>query len=209
MTGGTITTSKSTRAIPQGLSTAASVPIPSEQRRLDGRVFNKGSKKRLRYTMQFKFDMSEECDEAIHDASQPSIKNATDYFNILYASHDIAHKWIGLYGKWNKAEHRAKMINYILGKDFESSKKVTRSPYHHMENLLYGEVLAKRKKGHRVSNTFIRLRALVLFQQLQEQEIPIYKDTVFKASNGWRTNFIKRRKLKYRKKEIRQELLCR
>ena len=197
MTGSTSNTSKYTHAIPRGLSTATIVPIAPEPRRFDGRILNKGANKRLWYSMQFKFDMSEACDEAIHDTSQPSIRHATDYFNLLYASHDIAHKWIGLYGKWNKPENRAKMINCILGKDFESNIKVTRSPFHHMENLLYGDIAAKRKKSHRVSNTFIHLRALILFKQLQEQEIPIYKDTVFKASNGWRTNFIKRRKLKY------------
>ena len=161
--------------------TAAAKPTPAISRRLDGRVLNKGSKKRLRYTMQFKYDMSEQCDEAIHDSSQPLIKNATNYFNAMYTSHDIAHKWICMYGKWNKAEHRARMINVILGKDFECSKKVTRSPFHHMDNLLYNEVLTKRVKSHRVSNTFICLRALVLFQQLKEQEIPVYKDTIFKA----------------------------
>ena len=177
------------------------MPTGPESSRLDGRVFNKGSKKRLRYTWQFKYDMTEKCDEAIHDSSQPSIKNATDYFQALYTHHDIAHKWISLYGKWNKEEHRARMVTYILGKDFASTTRQTRSPYHHMENLLYGEVLAKRNKGHRVSNTFIRLRALVLFQQLKEQEISVYAETVFKASNGWRSNFIKRRKLKYRKKK--------
>ena len=92
MTSGAITASKPTRDIPQGSSTATSVPSPSESRRLDGRFLNKGSKKRLRYTMQFRFDMSEACDEAIHDLPQSPIKNATDYFNTLYASHDIAHK---------------------------------------------------------------------------------------------------------------------
>ena len=92
MTGGEITASKYTRAIPQEPSITASVPSPSESRRLDGRFLNKGSKKRLRYTMQFRFDMSEACDEAIHDLPQSPIKNATDYFNTLYASHDIAHK---------------------------------------------------------------------------------------------------------------------
>ena len=163
MTGSTSNTSKSTHTIPRGLS-AAIVPIApeprrAEPRRVDGRILNKGANKRLRYSMQFKFDMSEACDEAIHDTSQPSIRSATDYFNLLYASHDIAHKWIGLYGKWNKPEHRDKMIKCILGKNFESNVKVTRSPFHHMENLLYAEIAAKRKKSHRVSNTFIRLRA--------------------------------------------------
>ena len=122
MANRTITPSKSLPAIPR-LSTNATVPTGPESSRLDGRVFNKGSKKRLRYTWQFKYDMTEKCDEAIHDSSQPSIKNATDYFQALYTHHDIAHKWISLYGKWNKEEHRARMVTYILGKDFASTKE--------------------------------------------------------------------------------------
>ena len=90
------------------------------------------------------------------------------------------------------------MMNYILGKDFVSTKKQTRSPYYHMENVLYGEKLARQKKGHCVSNTFIRLRVLILFQQLKQQDVPVYKDAVLKVSDSWRSNFIKRRKLKYR-----------
>ena len=42
---------------------------------------------------------------------------------------------------------------------------------------------------------------LDLFQQLKEQELPVYKETIFKALNGWGYNFIKRRKLKYRKEK--------
>ena len=110
MTGSTSHTSNSTHAIPRGLSTTAIVPIApnpwrAEPRRVDGRILNKGANKRLRYSMQFKFDMSEVYDKAIHNTSQPSIRNATDYFSLLYPSHDIAHEWIGLFGKWNKPEH--------------------------------------------------------------------------------------------------------
>ena len=147
MLGGTLTTSKSTCTVRQELRTAAIARVPSKPTHFDGRLLNKGANKRLRYSMQFKFDMCEDCDEAIHDTSQPLIKNATNYFNQLYASPDIAHKWMGLYGKWNKPEYRKRMIEYILGKDFESTKKVTRSLYHHMENILYGEIVAKRKKS--------------------------------------------------------------
>ena len=81
----------------------------------------------------------------MNDSSQSFIKNATDYFKVLYPSHDITHKWISLYGKWNKQEHRGEMINCILGKDFVLTKKQTRSPYHYIENLLHGEILAEPK----------------------------------------------------------------
>ena len=77
------------------------------------------------------------------------------------------------------------MIKEILGKNFANQAKQTWSPYHHMETTLYLEIVKCRKHGHYVSNTFIRLRTLVIFQQLQDQGIPAYKDPNFKASNGW------------------------
>ena len=93
------------------------------------------------------------------------------------------------------------MVQHILGDNFGGKARVTRSPYHHMENLLYSEIVKKRKNGHRVSNTFIRLRAIVIFKELKEQGVSGYLTTEFKASNGWRTNFIKRRQLKYRRRK--------
>ena len=93
------------------------------------------------------------------------------------------------------------MVQHILGNNFGGRALVTRLPYHHMENILYSEIVCKRKKGHRVSNTFIRLRTIVIFKQLREEGIAAYVNTEFKASNGWRTNFIQRRKLKYRRRK--------
>ena len=70
-----------------------------------------------------------------------------------------------------------------------------------MENLLYNDIFDKRKQGHRVSNTFIRIRALQLHNELERTGDPIYTERPFKASNGWRANFIKRRSLKYKKRK--------
>ena len=103
--------------------------------------------------------------------------------------------------KVEQPKHREKMIDHILGKNFGAKSRETRSPFHLMENLLYAEIVNKRRNGHRVSNTFIRVRGIVLFKQMQEQGVPAYQITVFKASNGWRTNFIRRRNLKYRKRK--------
>ena len=42
---------------------------------------------------------------------------------------------------------------------------------------------------------------LSLFQQLKDESVPGYQNLEFKASNGWRCNFINRRKLKYRRRK--------
>ena len=178
----------------------ANAVVPIEEAPIDKRTYNKGASKRRRYTMKEKYDIIERCEEAINDDELPEIKTPTHYFYHVYENHDEAHKFVGLYGKWNKPDHRLKMINEILGKNFAMKARQTRSPYHQMENKLYGEIVKKRKSGHRVSNTFIRLRALHIFNFLEEQGNPAYQ-TSFKASNGWRTNFIRRRNLKYRRRK--------
>ena len=76
------------------------------------------------------------------------------------------------------------MVDSILGKHFAAIGRKTRSPYHYMENVFYAEIVKKRKSGHRVSNTFIRIHAIVLFKQMQDEGIPTYQNMEFKASNG-------------------------
>ena len=184
------------------LTTARYRPaVQNKDRPPDGRMLNKGSAKRRRYTMKEKYDIVEMCNDAIASDDIPTITTATQYFHYYYANHDIAHKWICQYGKWNKKEHRVRMVDEILGKNFASKARHTRSPFHHMESLLYSEILSKRKLGHRVSNTFIRIRSICIFNRLQEEGVPVYKDASFKSSNGWRTNFIRRRNLKYRRRK--------
>ena len=173
------------------------LPVP----KIDQRCNNRGSAKRQRYSMKEKWDIIERCDETIASEEFPSIRNPTQYFQYNYRNEDAAHKWVALYGKWTKPEQRERMVGVILGKNFASKGKFTRSPFHHLETILYNDILTKRKSGHRVSNTFIRIRALAIFKELKEQGVQGYNTMTFKASNGWRTNFIKRRKLKYRRKK--------
>ena len=98
------------------------------------------------------------------------------------------------------------MAAEIFGNNFACKGKQPRSPFYHLENKLYSDILHKRKKGFRVSNTFIRIRALQLFTQLKEDGVPAYQTATFKASNGWRTRFITHRNLKYRKRKSGKKL---
>ena len=141
---------------------------------MDGRRRNKGAAKRHRYTLKEKYDIIEKCEETIAHERYPEIRNATQYFQEQYRNHDTAHKFICLYGKWNKPNHRKRMVDYILGKNFAAIGRKTMSPYHHMENALYAEIVKKRKSGHCVTNIFICICAIVLFKQMQEEGIPVY-----------------------------------
>ena len=65
-------------------------------------------------------------------------------------------------------------------------KKASRgaSPYYKLEYRLYQYILSHRKKGLCVSNTFIRVRALYIFNELKISPTSDLEGKVFKASNG-------------------------
>ena len=67
----------------------------------------------------------------------------------------------------NKSEHRKKMMDQLLGKEFEAKGMIINSAFHEMETLLYVEIVAKRKFSRRLSNTFIRLCVIQLIERLK------------------------------------------
>ena len=156
--------------------------------------------------MKEKYEIIELYNEAIASNLHPNIKNPSQYFHYYYRNHDVTHKWVAQYGKWNKEEYCEKMTAEIFGKNFACKGKQNRLPFYHLENKLYSDILHTRKRGLHVSNTFIRIRALQLFQQLKEDGVPAYQNTTFKASNGWRCRFLKRRNLKYCKRKSGKKL---
>ena len=147
--------------------------------------------------MQEKFDVIEQYDETIANDYFPTINTPTQYFHYYYRNLDISHKWVLQYGKWSKPAYREKVVAIILGNNFAARGKFTCSPYHQLESLLYQKILDKRKDGYRILNTLICISDLSLSKQLKDKGVICYKNVKFKASNGWRSNFINRRKLKY------------
>ena len=71
------------------------------------------------------------------------------------------------------------MVDEILGNFVASKAKHTRLPFHHMESLLYSEILARQKLGNGVSNTFIHIRSICLLKKLQEDDVPWSKVVAF------------------------------
>ena len=114
--------------------------------------------------MKEKYDIVEIYNGAIASDDIPTITTPTRYFHYYYPNHDFAHTWICQYGKWNKKEHRVRMVDEILGNFVASKAKHTRLPFHHMESLLYSEILARQKLGNGVSNTFIHIRSICLLK---------------------------------------------
>eukprot|EP00978_Attheya_sp_CCMP212_P046240 scaffold380012_cov51-Attheya_sp.AAC.2 len=81
----------------------------------------------------------------------------------------------------NAAESKYKHLKRPIGQD--------QAQYPVMEQALYQEILAQRRRGAKVSSNFMRIKA----RQLAHQHYP---ESNFKASDGWLARFKSRRKQK-------------
>ena len=163
----------------------------------DGRRKNVGSSKRNTYSIDYKLSLIEEVEQFINDDAFPDVTNPTLYFRHINCTEDQVQRYVAQYGKW------ARQVESMTERKLKNIKKASRgaSPYHKLEHRLYQDILSHRKKGLRVSNTFIRARALHIFNELKSIPNSGLEGKDFKASIGWRINFIKRKKLKYRKRK--------
>ena len=94
-----------------------------------------------RYSMKEKYNIIESCDKTIASYYHPEIKTVSQYFLHVYPSQDLAHKFVSQYGKWNKPEHKERIILEIIGKDFEGNRKLTKSAFHQMESMLCADIV--------------------------------------------------------------------
>ena len=134
----------------------------------------------------------EEVNEYIDNGSVP---NATSYFKPKNLSPENVERYLNQYVKWSKdIEHLTKASG--VKKFFKSV-----SPLHKLEHRLYNLIKEHRKKSRRVSNNFIRNKALQIFDKIKEDPTSGVSGKKFRASNGWPVNFIKRKKLKYKKRK--------
>mmetsp|Transcript_4250 Transcript_4250/g.6531 ORF Transcript_4250/g.6531 Transcript_4250/m.6531 type:complete len:151 (-) Transcript_4250:141-593(-) len=107
------------------------------------------------------------------------------------------------YNKWTTDEAYKKIINACWNNTDSANghrKKLctssNESPFLDVEALLYRKILDRRKNGSRVSTSFIRITALILFAKCKEENPDKWKEISFKASTRWMWRFLKRRKMK-------------
>ena len=132
--------------------------------------------------MQEKYNIIESCDEMIGNNKHPNITTVSQYFGYIYTNPETVYKYVCQYGKWNKPGHRKKIVDQLLGKDFEAKGKITKSDFHEIETLLYAEIVTKRKFSRRVlipSFVFVPYNS-----SSNEKKVAIYKDHNVKVSNG-------------------------
>jgi hypothetical protein len=93
----------------------------------------------------------------------------------------------------------------LYGKMGGSRKRATnpgkkKSPFHLMETELYQRVTEHRSKGRKVSRLWITTRAKKILKE-QDSKNGTFFYHKFKASRGWFHRFLKRRKIKFRKRK--------
>ena len=149
--------------------------------------------------MDYKVEFVESVQAALDDADLTTITTPTSYFRSIGCSnHDIATN-VARFGKWSKKEELEKLMKRKLS----NLKRVRtgKSPFEKLESNLLAKIKHHRKKSRRVSNSFIRITALKIFEELKSDESSGYQGKAFKASVGWQCRFIKRNKLKYAKRK--------
>ena len=190
----------------------SAVLLPESQApsRIDGRVTNRGASQRQRYTARFKMNFIEEVEELMQSNG---LSNPIEVFRDIKKDNiRTATMLAQQYHKWTKNEVYKKTIDACWNntdsaaghrKRLNTSKH--ESPFLDVEALLYRLILDRRKNANKVSTSFIRITALSLFAKCKEEKPDKWKGISFKASRGWMCRFLKRRKLKFRKRKSGKE----
>ena len=140
--------------------------------------------------MDYKVEFVESVQAAQDDADLTTITTPTSYFRPIGCSnHDIATN-VARFGKWSKKEELEKLMKRKLG----NLKRVRtgKSSFEKLESNLLAKIKHHRKNSRRVSNSFIRITALKIFEELKSDESSGYQGKAFKASVCWQCRFIKR-----------------
>ena len=202
------TGSSPTPAVMLGSSSRSAVMLSKPTSTVDGRVNNRGSSQRTRYTVRQKINFIEEVEKTMEEHG---LKYPVQVFSEIRKDCPMsAKKFTHSYNQWTKEDtYRALLLSCTQNKCSHEFKKLctskAQSPFHEIESQLYLIVTDKRKQAHRVSYTFMRLTALKLFGDCKREDPERWNEVSFKASFGWLRRFIARRDLKYRKRRSGKE----
>jgi len=172
------------------------IPETRKRAKKDGRKSNRGVSTRRQFTMQQKMEILARAEEfqLQHGGSFQM------FFDKHYGSNSEA--VFANFRRWVLPAQRFKIEAAVLDglglKAHASFKKG--SPFQEVEANLYKAFELKRRKGHKVSNKWIRIEALRQFKSLQDDS-KLPPDLQFKASYGWCRRFMNRRGIKYRKRK--------
>ena len=83
---------------------------------------------------------------------------------------------------------------------------IRQSPFHQMESQLYTKIVQMRKESRKVSSTWIRINGRKLFNKIKEEHPNKWEGVDFHGSRGWADRFMRRKRIKYRKKKSGKEV---
>ena len=168
----------------------------------DGRKGNRGSSTRVKHNVLTKHKHVMHLKKWLHDNPEESVSS---YVRAIHRPNRFSY-WNGLLSKWRNPIQREAIIE-AAAKELHGKLKVKpvdsrfpSSPFMRMEEKLHVAIKEHRKKGRKVSRTWICVKA----KQLQHEQDKIDGTTLasrFKASNGWFRRFLRRKNIKFRKRK--------
>ena len=181
----------------------------SNDHHVDGRSNNRGSAIRKSHTSREKVNFVEMVSEGMEENNCPSVRS---YFaDVMELRIHEVEKFGNQYSKWKQPKHYENCLRDLLGlpnngKGSSRTKcKVTLSPFHRIETELYRQFVEHRKNGKKVSASWIRINAMKIFNAEKLAHPDRWESIEFKASFGWMRRFIRRKKIKFRKRKCGKE----
>ena len=180
-------------------------------KRHDNRKTNRGCAKRMRYSSRHNVDWVNEVDKAMNQ--DPEILTFVAYCSeqLLCSDQEVI-KLSNNYYSWRKRDVYRECLRDVLGLAknksgslAKRSKATLKSLYHEIETALYSEFVNQRKKGRKVSSSWIRIYAMKIYNAKKLQYPRKWESTNFKASFGWMRRFIARKRIKFRKRKCGKE----
>lgn len=167
----------------------------------DGRKANRGSAQRNRYTNSVKAGIIDKFEAWKQDNSNPTVLGFVKQFG--YTNKFRTFLTAGQRG-WLNPQTKEKIYKNAAQEQFkqfkvaQGSRKASKWPL--MEHELFRIFAERRRRGAKVSSTFLRLKAKLLMQKHYPDEA-----STFKASDGWLANFKARRNIKFRKRKNKKK----
>ena len=174
----------------------------------DKRSSNRGASVRQSYTSRYKVNFVEEISEAMN---QDPAMNVTRYLKeCLKCTDSQGEKLRNQYYSWSKHPVYESCFRDLLGMPKNSGgrsrkKGLSNSPFQEIEVDLYRKFVEHRKKGRKVSSSWIRINAMKIYNEKKAANPDKWESKPFKASFGWMRRFIKRKAIKFRKRKCGKE----
>ena len=172
-----------------------------EGEKKDGRKQNKGAIYRRRFTARDKIKLVDDVEEGFECGVA---KTPIEFFRLTLLPEQEAQYRANQYYKWSKPDVYGGLLDEVV----HSKRKAVRikSPFHEVEVDLYEKMRTMRKRGLKVSSKWIQINALKIFGELKTRDAAKWRDVNFKASRGWASRFMKRKKIKFRKRKCGKEI---